>query len=128
MSASASTIPRSRSTGRWPIDLRGRFRDVSDPWQISRDVHDPQAIPYFNWDAPVTNEAVRRALLEGTEDDRLYWIARILREAQYADVWQFVALRRDVLPRWELLRPRLGRRRAFWEFLLDRWRSDGLLS
>ncbi|MBK6530554.1 MAG: hypothetical protein IPF99_13375 [Deltaproteobacteria bacterium] len=101
---------------------------MSDPWQISRDVHDPQAIPYFNWDAPVTNEAVRRALLEGTEDDRLYWIARILREAQYADVWQFVALRRDVLPRWELLRPRLGRRRAFWEFLLDRWRSDGLLS
>jgi hypothetical protein len=71
---------------------------------------------------------VRRALREGSEDDRLYWIARILREAQYADVWQYVALRRDVLPRWELLRPRLGRRRAFWEFLLDRWRSDGLLS
>jgi hypothetical protein len=80
---------------------------VSDPWQISRDVHDPQAVPYFDWDAPVTNEAVRCALREGSEDDRLYWIARILREARYADIWQYVAL-----PRWELLRP-------FWEFLID---------
>jgi hypothetical protein len=94
---------------------------------ISRDVHDPGAVPYFNWDAPVTNEAVRRALREGTEDDRVYWIARILREAQYGDVWSYLTLRGDVLPRWDAVRPRLGRRREFWAFLLDRWRRDGLL-
>ena len=101
---------------------------VSSGWQISRDVLDPNAVPYFNWDAAVTNDAVRRALRDGTEDDRVYWIARILREAQYADVWQYVSLRRDVLPRWETLRSMLGRRRAFWEFLVDRWRSDGLVA
>ena len=101
---------------------------MSSGWQISRDVLDPNAVPYFNWDAAVTNDAVRRALRDGTEDDRVYWIARILREAQYADVWQYVSLRRDVLPRWETLRPMLGRRRGFWEFLVGRWRSDGLIA
>ncbi len=97
-------------------------------WTISRDVLDPSAIPYFNWDAPVTNGDVRRALREGTEDDRVYWIARILREAQYGDVWSYLTLRGDVLPRWDAVRPMLGRRGAFWDFLLDRWRRDGLLT
>lgn len=87
----------------------------------------PDAVPYFNWDAPVTNEQVRKALAEGSEDDRLFWTARIMREAQYLDVWKYVSLRRDVLPRWERLRPRLGRRRSFWEFLIESWRRDGLI-
>lgn len=94
---------------------------------ISLDTRADDAVPYFNWDAPVTNEAVRRALALGTEDDKLYWIARILREARYPDVWEYVSLRRDVLPRWERLRPRLGRQRAFWEFLVEAWRARGLL-
>lgn len=90
-------------------------------------MHAPDAVPYSNGDAAVTNTTVRQALREGTEDDRVYWIARILREAQYHDVWQYLSLRRDVLPRWDVLRTRLGRRRAFWEFLIDRWRRDGLI-
>ena len=96
-------------------------------WQISMDVDDPAAVPYFNWDGPVTNADVRRALREGDEADRLYWITRIMREAQVPDVWKYVSLRRDLLPRWEQVRPKLGRRRAFWEFLIDRWRRDGRL-
>lgn len=96
-------------------------------WHISPDTSDADAVPYFNWDAPVTNSAVRRALAEGTDDDKLFWIARILREARYPDVWRYVSLRRDVLPRWEQLRGRLGRQRAFWEFLIGRWRADGLI-
>lgn len=85
------------------------------------------AVPYFNWDGPVTEAEVRRALREGTEDDRIFWIARILREAAYRDVWTFVSLRRDVLPRWEALRPKLGRQRAFWEFLIGEWLRRGLV-
>lgn len=96
-------------------------------WHISLDTTDPDAVPYFNWDAPVTNAAVRRALAEGTEADKVFWIARILREARYPDVWRYVALRRDVLPRWDELKRQLGRQRAFWEFLIGRWRDDGLL-
>lgn len=96
-------------------------------WQISLDTGDPDAIPYFNWDAPVTNAAVRRAIAEGTEDDKVFWIARILREARYPDVWRYVGLRRDVLPRWELLRRHLGRQREFWDFLIGQWREHGLI-
>jgi hypothetical protein len=94
---------------------------------ITLDTDDPDAIPYFNWDSPVTNASVRRALAEGTEDDKIFWIARILREARYPDVWRYVALRRDVLPRWEELRRQLGRQRPFWDFLMGQWRERGLI-
>lgn len=91
------------------------------------DTEDPAAVPYFNWDAPVTNAEVRHALAEGSEGERIFWLSRILREAQYADVWKYVSLRRDVLPQWDALRGTLGRRRPFWEFLIDGWRRDGLV-
>lgn len=94
---------------------------------ISLDIRDLDAVPYFNWDAPVTNGEVRRALADGTEDDKVFWIARILREARYPDVWTYVSLRRDVLPRWERLRKQLGRQRPFWEFLIGQWREHGLI-
>ncbi len=96
-------------------------------WHISLDTDDADAVPYFNWDAPVTNGTVRRALAEGTEDDKMFWTARILREARYPDVWAYLSLRRDVLPRWERLRPKLGRQRRFWEFLVGQWREHGLI-
>jgi hypothetical protein len=42
---------------------------------------------------------VRRVLTEGSEDDKVFSSARIMREARYEDVWKYVSLRRDVLPR-----------------------------
>ena len=95
--------------------------------QIDLEMERDDAVPYFNWDVAVTNAEVRAALAGSDEDARVFWIARILSEARYADVWRYVSLRRDVLPRWERLRPILGRRRGYWEFLVDGWRADGLL-
>ena len=100
---------------------------MEQSWNISMSTDNPEAVPYFNWDAPVTNAQVRIALHDGDEDDRLFWIARIMTEARYRDVWNYLSLRRDILPRWEKLRRRLGRRRPFWEFLIERWRRDGLV-
>jgi len=65
------------------------------------DVDDPEAVPYFNRDVPVTNAQVREILRAGAVEERLPWIARILREARYPDVWKYVSLRRDVLPLWD---------------------------
>jgi hypothetical protein len=96
-------------------------------WNPSLDVERPSAIPYFNWDSPVSNAEVRSALQSGSENDRVFWIARILREARYPDVWRYLSLAGDVLPRWEKLRTRLGRQRAFWEYLVEGWRRDGLI-
>ena len=91
------------------------------------DTESPDAVPYFNWDAPVTNAQVRDALANGTEDDKVFWIARIMREARFDDVWRYVSLGRDVLPRWPELERILGRRREFWQFLIEGWRERGLV-
>jgi hypothetical protein len=95
--------------------------------RIVMDVESPDAVPYFNWDAPVTNAEVRRAIAEGTEDDKVMWIARIMREARYEDVWRYVSLRRDVLPRWPRIEPHLGRWRDKWRFLVEGWQARGLV-
>lgn len=94
---------------------------------LSLDVFSPDARPYFTWDAPIANAEIRRALATGNDEEKLHWIARILREARYDDVWAYVSLRGDVIPNWERVAPRLGRRRAMWEFMLERWRTLGLL-
>lgn len=101
---------------------------MTPTWSISTDTERPDAIPYFNWDAPVSNAEVRHALGEGDEADREMWIARIMSEARYGDVWRYLSLRRDILPRWERVRHRLGRRRPMWEFLIAEWRRLGLIA
>ena len=95
--------------------------------RIELDVDRDDAVPYFNWDVPVTNAEVRAALRSGDEDARIFWMARIMSEARVPDVWRYLSLRRDMLPAWERLAPMLGRRRAFWQWLIEGWRSDGLL-
>jgi hypothetical protein len=51
---------------------------------------------------------------------------KLLREARDVDVWRFVTPP-EVAAALPLLGRRLGRRRQFWEFLIDGWRDDGLL-
>ena len=91
------------------------------------DLESPDAVPYFNWDAPITNAEVRRALRAGNEDDKVFWIARIMREARYEDVWKYLSLRRDVLPRWSRVEPHLGRSKDKWRFLVTNWQARGLV-
>lgn len=83
--------------------------------------------PYFFWDEDVSIEELRAILggPDGPVRDQL--LGKMLREARDLDVWQFVtpAEVARVLPR---LGRRIGRRLAFWRFLIDGWRADGLLS
>ena len=57
---------------------------------------------------------------------RAQWQTCVLREARYEDVWGYVTLD-DVLRDWDHIERHLGRRRAFWRYLLDGWRKDRLL-
>jgi len=82
--------------------------------------------PYFLWDEPLTIRQLREILRSGSEQERLAYMAKILREAGYEDVWEFLSVD-DLVRHWEQLAPRLGRRRACWEFLLRKWRKLGLL-
>ncbi|MBA2321716.1 MAG: hypothetical protein H0V89_11235 [Deltaproteobacteria bacterium] len=93
---------------------------------LTIDPDDPEGVPYFAWDRPITNAEIRSILATGPEIERIAWMSRILREARVPDVWRYLGLRHDVLPNWERLRPTLGRRRALWEYLIEGWRRDGL--
>jgi hypothetical protein len=52
-------------------------------------------------------------------------LRRILREAWDTDVWRFTTPV-EVVALWFELQRYLGRRLAFWQFLLERWRDLGL--
>jgi hypothetical protein len=94
--------------------------------RLSTDLDDPGCVPYFLWDEPMTVEELQRRLKAGSAAERARLLAKILREARDTEVWRFTTPE-EVARRWTELAPRLGRRRAFWEFLLHEWQRHRLL-
>ena len=94
---------------------------------LSTDLRDENAIPYFLWDDPMTVRELRERLRTASEPERVRLIGTILREARDTDVWEWVSLE-EVVRLWPHLQRHLGRRRTFWEFLLSRWRRQGLVN
>jgi hypothetical protein len=92
---------------------------------LTADLTDDAARPYFLWDEDLSVAQVREILARGPEEEKVRLLAKILREARDDEVWRLTTVR-EVRSRWAVLAPHLGRRRAFWEFLLDAWRRDGL--
>jgi len=92
--------------------------------RISTDMSDPEAVPYFLWNEETTVSRLREIL--GDPDNRLrpIYAARVMREGRVRDVWSFLTPR-DVVALWPQLHQYLGRRRAFWRFLLDTWQASG---
>ena len=82
--------------------------------------------PYFLWDEDLTVQQLKDRLQgpDGAERERL--LAKMLREARDVDVWEFVSPE-QVASALPAIRHRLGRRRGFWEFLINGWREDGIL-
>jgi hypothetical protein len=93
---------------------------------LSTSLSDSNAVPYFLWDDPMTVSEVEARLRTASEPERLRLLALILREARDPDVWLFVTPE-EVVRLWPSLVGRLGRRRSFWEFLLERWKRLGLV-
>jgi hypothetical protein len=93
--------------------------------RLSLDLDDPEAIPYFLWDDPMTLSELRARLQGASRAERLRLLGRILREARDTDVWRFTTPT-EVAASWPELQPYLGRRREFWHFLLERWRDLGI--
>jgi hypothetical protein len=82
--------------------------------------------PWFLWDVEVSEAEFRRRLQHPDPTTRAQWQGRLLREARFEEIWRYVTLE-DVLRDWTLIRRHLGRRRAFWDWLLEGWRKDGYL-
>jgi hypothetical protein len=83
--------------------------------------------PYFLWDEDISVREFRRRLAGGDPQERLRLLGKLMREARDTDVWLFISPLEaaEALPR---LQRHLGRRRAFWEFLIEGWRRLGLLA
>ena len=93
---------------------------------LSTELTNPMAIPYFLWDEPMTVAEFKQRLQTASPPEQKRLLAKLLREARDTDVWQFTTPQ-EVWRRWNELAPMLGRRRAFWEWLLTGWQKEGLL-
>ncbi len=93
---------------------------------LSTELNNPAAIPYFLWDEPMTVAEFKQRLHTASAPEQKRLLAKLLREARDTDVWQFTTPQ-EVWRRWNELSPMLGRRRAFWEWLLTGWQKEGLL-
>ncbi len=93
---------------------------------LSTDLSDPQAIPYFLWDDPMTVENFKALLQSASTAERARLLGKLLREARDNDVWRFVSPM-DVFAQWPVIAQHLGRRRGFWEFLFGHWQREDLI-
>jgi hypothetical protein len=94
--------------------------------RLSTDLRDSSVRPYFLWDEERTVGEFRAALDAAESDEWARLVGKLMREARDADVWLFVSPQR-VWERFAAIEPFLGRRRAFWRYLLEGWQRDGLL-
>jgi len=92
---------------------------------LSSDVDDASAVPYFLWDEPVTVAEFKCRLRSASPAEQTLLFAKLLREARDTDVWKFTTPD-EVWRRWKEISRHTGRR-AFWEFLLGRWREERLI-
>ena len=74
--------------------------------------------PYFVWWLPMSNGTLRRLVHSPDRNERCYWTAVVMREANTRDVWAFVHPS-EIRELWSpsLIR-HLGRSRAMWAYLL----------
>ena len=82
--------------------------------------------PYFLWDEDISIEELQQILADPDSPRRDELFGKMLREARDIDVWQFVRPT-EVASALERLQRLLGRRYAFWRFLIEGWRRYGLL-
>jgi hypothetical protein len=82
--------------------------------------------PYFLWDEDVSIDELHDILRQADSPRRDQLLAKMLREARDLDVWQFVRPV-EVARVLQRLQRRIGRRHAFWNFLIEAWRSRDLL-
>jgi hypothetical protein len=76
--------------------------------------------------APPAGVHLSLDVASGPRPERTRSLAKVLREARDPDVWRFTSPA-EIQAVWSQLAPHLGRRRAFWQFVLTRWKELGLL-
>lgn len=88
--------------------------------------NDDSDVPSFFWDRNVTAAQLRTILADPSHPDRLRLLGTLLREARPGEVWNWVTPE-EVARALPEVRPFLGRKRDFWEWLIEGWKKLGLL-
>jgi hypothetical protein len=83
--------------------------------------------PDFLWDERLTRDDLKKLLHGEDHEARLYYAAKILREARFEEVWEYFPPA-FMASHWEKLRWRLGRKKKFWEFIYTTWQRHGLIA
>jgi hypothetical protein len=83
---------------------------------------DAQGRPYFLWDCDVTLAELRRHLAAPDDDERSYWIAKVMRQAKPDDAI-VLAGTAEMRRLWPRIERALGRSRDFWAWYLA-WTQD----
>ena len=81
----------------------------------------------FAWDRELSPARLRAALADPADPDHDRLLALLLREGRPDEVWRWTTPE-HVAAHFARIEARLGRRRAFWRWLLDGWRRLGLLA
>ncbi|MBO0858360.1 MAG: hypothetical protein J2P21_07840, partial [Chloracidobacterium sp.] len=55
---------------------------------LSTDIDDPNSIPYFLWDEPMTVAEFRQRLQTASMAEHVRLLAKLMREARDTDVWK----------------------------------------
>ena len=88
--------------------------------------HDSADRPDFLWDEPLSRDDLKKLLHGENQEERLYYAAKILREARFEEVWDYLSPA-FLASHWEKLGRRLGRKKGFWEFFYTTWHRHGLI-
>ncbi len=54
-------------------------------------IHDPTDSPHFLWDEPLTRYNLKKLLNGDNEEERLYYASKILREARFEEIWDYLS-------------------------------------
>jgi hypothetical protein len=94
--------------------------------KLTTDLKDDFSRPYFLWDEERTVGEFRESLQNASPQEWARAVGKLMREARDPDVWKFVSPK-QVWNNFSSLKPYLGRRAGFWEYLLNSWYDDGYL-
>ena len=93
---------------------------------LTADLSRGSAVPYFLWDEPLTLDELRRRLAGDDEEERTRLSSKVMREARFDEAVGLIPVA-EMVANYPRLRRNLGRRLAFWDFLMAEWRSLGLV-
>jgi hypothetical protein len=82
--------------------------------------------PWFLRDTNVSEDELRARLRHPDALVRAQWQGVVMREARYREVFDYLTLE-EITRDFEYIERHVGRRRAFWIWLLEGFRRDGFL-